>query len=78
MNLFNWYKQAYIYKVKDKKEIPFELRPLCYEMHGMFLDTNYSNMVNRMLSNTKSSKLSDSINSGFNSILIAFCVWASF
>ena len=39
MNLFNWYKQAYIYKVKDKKEIPFELRPLCYEMHGMFLDT---------------------------------------
>jgi hypothetical protein len=39
MNLFNWYKQAYIYKAKDKKEIPFELRPLCYEMHGIFLDT---------------------------------------
>ena len=39
MNLFNWYKQAYIFKVKDKKEIPFELRPLCYEMHGIFLDT---------------------------------------
>ena len=39
MKLFNWYKQAYIFKTKDKKEIPFELRPLCYEMHGMFLDT---------------------------------------
>ena len=37
MNLFNNYKEAYIYKKKTKQEIPFELRPLCYEMHGIYL-----------------------------------------
>ena len=37
MSLFNNYKEAYIYKKKTKQEIPFELRPLCYEMHGIYL-----------------------------------------
>ena len=37
MRLFNDYKEAYIYKSKDKKEIQFELRPLCFEMHGIFI-----------------------------------------
>ncbi len=37
MKLFNNYKKAYIYKSMNKSEIPFELRPLCYEMHGIYL-----------------------------------------
>ena len=39
MKLFNNYKEAYIYKSKNKTEIPFELRPLCFEMHGIFMKT---------------------------------------
>ena len=39
MRLFNNYKEAYIYKSKNKTEIPFELRPLCFEMHGIFIRT---------------------------------------
>ena len=32
MKMFNNYKEAYIFKTKTKQEIPFELRPLCYEI----------------------------------------------
>ena len=39
MKLHSFYKECYIYKTKDKKEIPFELRPICYEMHGIYLDS---------------------------------------
>ena len=55
MKLHQFYKDCYIYKTKDKNTIPFELRPLCYEMHGKYLDTkvkwnrntviNYFNMI---------------------------------
>ena len=55
MKLFNNYKEAYIYKKKTKQEIPFELRPLCYEMHGIYLSDhvkwdrmNVINYFNRM------------------------------
>ena len=37
MKLFSNYKNAYIFKNKTKNDIPFELRPLCYEMHGIYL-----------------------------------------
>ena len=55
MLLLNNYKEAYIFKKKTKLEIPFELRPLCYEMHGIYLNdrvkwdrTNVINFFNRL------------------------------
>jgi len=39
MKLHSFYKECYIYKKKDKNEIPFELRPICYEMHGIYLES---------------------------------------
>tara|TARA_B100000795_G_C22775356_1_gene429784 strand:+ start:432 stop:1625 length:1194 start_codon:yes stop_codon:yes gene_type:complete len=55
MKLFNNYKEAYMYKKKNKKDIPFELRPLCYEMHGIYLSSkvkwdrqNVINFFNRL------------------------------
>ena len=39
MKLHQFYKNSYIYKTQPKSEIPFELRPLCYEMHGTYLES---------------------------------------
>jgi hypothetical protein len=39
MKLHQCYKDCYIYKTKPKSEIPFELRPLCYDMHGTYLES---------------------------------------
>tara|TARA_B100000767_G_scaffold64316_1_gene60526 strand:+ start:11 stop:1159 length:1149 start_codon:yes stop_codon:yes gene_type:complete len=40
MKLFNIYKKSYIFKTINKNNIPFELRPLCYEMHGIYINSN--------------------------------------
>ena len=42
MKLFNIYKNVYIFKTINKNNIPFELRPLCYEMHGIFINSKKS------------------------------------
>ena len=39
-NLFNYYKKIHVLRPKTNiKQIPFEYRPLCYELHGMFIKT---------------------------------------
>ena len=39
-NLFNYYKKIHVHRPKTNiKQIPFEYRPLCYELHGMFMKT---------------------------------------
>ena len=39
-NLFNYYQKIHVRRPKTNiKQIPFEYRPLCYELHGMFIKT---------------------------------------
>ena len=35
--LFN-YKQYHVYKKIDIKEMPFKLRPLCFEIHDLYIN----------------------------------------
>lgn len=35
--LYQNYANSYISKTQEKSEIPFELRPLCYNLHGIYL-----------------------------------------
>ena len=37
-NLHQWYLDAYVLKNKDKDDIPKFLYPLCYELHGIYLE----------------------------------------
>lgn len=37
--LYNNYKDVFIYKKKDKKEIPYHLKPFVYEIHSSYLKT---------------------------------------
>ena len=37
--LHEFYLNVYVYKQIDKKDIPFGLKPLTYELHGIYLQT---------------------------------------
>ena len=38
-DLYTTYKNVHVYKKTDKKDIPFHMRPLIYEIHGNYLKT---------------------------------------
>ena len=42
--LFLTYKNVFIYKKMDKKEIPYHLKPLVYEIHKQYLETKNPTM----------------------------------
>ena len=37
--LYTTYKNVHVYKKTEKKDIPFHMRPLIYEIHGKYLET---------------------------------------
>ena len=37
--LFNIYKNVYVHKTSEKKDIPYHLNPLVYDIHGKYLST---------------------------------------
>lgn len=38
-DLYTTYKNVHIYKTLDRKEIPYHMKPLIYEIHGLYLES---------------------------------------
>ena len=38
-DLYSAYKNVHVYKTMEKKEIPYHMKPLLYEIHGQYLET---------------------------------------
>ena len=38
--LFNWYQKCFVKKEVEHKDVPYVFKPLCYELHKHYLETN--------------------------------------
>ncbi|MAE83963.1 MAG: hypothetical protein CMB80_14575 [Flammeovirgaceae bacterium] len=37
--VYNWYVNVYINKYSESSEIPYEFKPVCYQLHKMYIDS---------------------------------------